>query len=291
MTVLAALALVVTTQSPATAPSPAGVTQSPAAVAPSPAAVTQSPAAVAPPTAEAVVAVVKQTPAFAAETGRTGLQAMAAKRLPVPGVGDMGYFVEIQWTDKDGAAHTGLAVVAHTTVQDVPWMVKTEPWGLVQVLEDKTLDGVVGDLKRARLAADEAVAIGDIRTIISGEMIFMGVADGSYGDLRCLNIPADCVVGIPGEKLLEKALTSATEKSGYRRKFHAGARVPSAKAKGSPSPFLKSFAYTAVPIAPGETGVRGFCGDSLGRICVSADGAEPPVSGGVCATPCTELKQ
>ena len=33
---------------------------------------------------------------------------------------------------------------------------------------------------------------------------------------------------IPEEQLLEKALTTATEKNGYRRKFHAGARVPEA---------------------------------------------------------------
>jgi len=288
MTVLAVLALVLQMQSPApsASASPPAPKPSPAA-APAPAA---TPAPLAPPTAENIVAVVKQAPAFAADTGRTGLQAMAEKRLPVPNVGDMGYFVEIQWKDKDGAVHTGLAVVAHNEVKDVPWMVKAGQWGLVQVLEDKTLEGVAGDLKRARLAANEAVAIGDIRMIYSGEMLFMAVADGAYGDLRCLNIPADCVVDIPGEKLLEKALTSATEKSGYRRKFYAGARVPSAKAKGSPSPFVKSFAYTAVPVTPGETGVRGFCGDSQGRICVSADGAEPPVSGGLCTTPCTELK-
>jgi hypothetical protein len=170
-------------------------------------------------------------------------------------------------------------------------MIKAEPWGLVQVIEDKTVDGVVGDLKRARMAANEAVAVGDIRTIYSAEMLFMAVADGAYGDLRCLHIPADCVAGIPGEQLLEKPLTTATEKSGYRRKFHAGPRVPSAKAKGSPSPFVKSYAYTAVPITPGESGARGFCGDNLGRICVTADGAEPPVTAGACATPCTELKQ
>ena len=91
--------------------------------------------------------------------------------------------------------------------------------------------------------------------------------------------------------LIEKALTTAIEKNGYRRKFHAGARVPSAKAKGNPSPFVKTYAYTAVPIVPGETGTRGFCGDSLGRICVSADGTAPAVAGGLCVTPCTELKQ
>jgi hypothetical protein len=167
-------------------------------------------------------------------------------------------------------------------------MVKAEPWGLVKVLEDKTVEGVSGDLKRARLAANEAVAVNDIRTLISAEMVFMSVADGSYGDLKCLNIPAHCIKDIPDEMLLEKAVM-APEKSGYRRRFHAGERVPSLKAKGTPSPFVKTFAYTAVPVTPGESGLRAFCGDSMGRICVSADGSAPTVAGGLCA-PCTELK-
>ena len=90
-------------------------------------------------------------------------------------------------------------------------------------------------------------------TRFDGErQIYVCVADGAYGDLRCLHIPAECVLGIPADTLLEKALTSATEKNGYRRKFHHGPRVANAKAKGSPSPFLKSFAYTAVPITPGK---------------------------------------
>ena len=287
MIVLAALALVLVTQSPAPAPSPS-VAPSPAA-APPPAGM-PSAAAVSSPTADAIVTLVKQAPAFAAASGRTGLQAATHKRLPVPNLGDLGYFVEIQWADKEGAAHTGLAVVAHDTVQGVPWMVKAEPWGLVQVIEDKTIEAAVSDLKRARMIANESSAVGDIRTIYSAQMLFMAVADGSYGDLRCLNIPADCVANIPGEKLLEKDLTVATEKNGYRRKFHAGPRVRNTKAKGSPSPFVKAFAYTAVPTARGETGMRSFCGDNTGRVCVTDDGSAPPVAGGLC-TPCTEFKQ
>jgi hypothetical protein len=234
------------------------------------------------------VAVVQKTKDFGADSGRTALTADPAKRLAVPGVNDMGYFVEIQWKDKAGAAHTGLAVIAHETVQDVPWIVKSQPWGLVKVLEDKTVEGVASDLTRARMAANEAVAVGDTKMIYSAEMLFMAVADGSYGDLRCLNIPADCIADIPGEKLLEKSML-AGERNGYRRKFHHGARVASPKAKGAPSPFVKSFAYTSVPIAPGESGVRSFCGDATGRICVTADGGAPPVVDGECK-PCTELK-
>lgn len=287
MTVLAVLALLFL-QSPS--PSPAASPSPTAAPSPAPAAAPSAaptPVPVPPPTAEAIVGVVQKTKEFAADTGRTGLSADPTRRLPVPGVGDLGYFIEIQWKDKEGAAHTGLAVVAHETVQGVPWMVKADNWGLVKVLEDKTVEGVKGDLKRARMAANEAVAVGDIRTLISAEMIFMGVTGGPYGDLRCLNVPAVCIKDIPDEPLLEKPVM-APEKSGYRRRFHAGERVASAKAKGTPSPFVKTFAYTAVPLTP-ESGVRSFCGDSMGRVCVTADGAEPTVTGGLCA-PCTELK-
>ena len=46
----------------------------------------------------------------------------------------------------------------------------------------------------------------------------------------------------------------------------------------------------AVPLVPGESGVRSFCGDHTGRVCVVADGSLPPVKDGTCATPCTEMK-
>jgi hypothetical protein len=292
MTVLAVVALAFFLQSPS--PSAAASPSPSPSAAPSP---TATPMAtvhpvlepVPPPTAEAIVSVVQKAKEFAADSGRTAISADPLRRLPVPGVNDLGYFVEIRWTDKQGAAHTGLAVVAHETVQGVPWMVKGEGWGLVKVLEDKTVEGVAGDLKKARMAANEATAVGDIRTIYSAEVLFMAVADGAYGDLRCLNIPADCIAEIPGEKLLEKSITSVSEKSGYRRKFHAGTRVTSAKAKGTPSPFVKTYAYTAVPTARGETGTRSFCGDSTGRVCVVDDGTEPKVVDGLC-TPCMELK-
>lgn len=280
MTVLAGLALVVAMQSPAPSASPAAT--------PSPAPKEAAPVAVLPPTADAVVALVKQASAFSADSGRTALAATPEKRLAVPGVGDLGLFVEIQWTDKEGKPQHGLAVVAHESVQDVPWMVKAAPWGLVQIIEGQTVEGAGTELKRARMIANESDAVRDIRTIYSAESLFMAVADGAYGDLRCLNVPADCVAQIPGERLLEKDITAATEKSGYRRKFHAGERVKSAKAKGTPSPFVKTFAYTAVPTSRGETGMRSFCGDSTGKICVVDDGSEPKVVGGLC-TPCVEL--
>jgi hypothetical protein len=53
-----------------------------------------------------------------------------------------------------------------------------------------------------------------------------------------------------------------------------------------------SFAYTAVPEAPGETGIRGFCGDSTALICFTLDGREPGVTPeGKCdLSTCQELR-
>ena len=150
----------------------------------------------------------------------------------------------------------------------------------------------MGELKRARLAANEAVAVGDIRTIYTAENLFMAVTNGAYGHLRCLNIPADCIADIPDEKLLEKTLTTATEKNGYRRKFHPGARVPSAKAKGTPSPFVKTLRLHRRPHRSRGDGHAGVLRrQPRGGSASARTAPQPPVAGGLCVTPCTELKQ
>ena len=270
---------------PPPAPSPA------ASPAPSPIVVRPSVEPVTPPPpADVIFPLVKQTTAFSADSGRTALRLTPTAPAQVPGVDDKGYFVEFQWTDKAGATQTGVAVMAHDTVRGVPWLVKGDgDWGLVQVMEGKTVPGVVDELKRTRIAANEAVAVRDIRTLMSGEMIIMSLADGAYAQLECMHKPSECIVGIPDEVMLERSYLAA-EKSGYRRTFHAGAPVTNAKAKGTPSLFIKTFAITAVPLVPGESGVRSFCGDHTGRVCVTADGSAPPVKDGACVTPCTEMK-
>jgi hypothetical protein len=294
MTACAVFALVIVqaaspSPAPTAAPSPSPSTASPAAASPAPA--SPAPVPVTPPPApEVLYELLKKAPAFTADPTRTGLRATATTPMRVPGVDDKGYFIEFQWTDKAQAAHTGVAVVAHKSVAEVPWMGKGEgDWGLVQVFEDKPMGILMDELKRTRIAANEAVAVADIRNFMTGQTLFMSLADGAYGEFRCMRRPSDCIVGVPEEQMMEPGMLVA-ERRGYRRKFHPGARVTGPKAKGSPSPFLKSFAYTAVPIAPGESGVRGFCGDPSGRICVTADGSEPAVVGGACASPCTELK-
>lgn len=281
------------------APSPAAASpKAPAPKAPSPAAA-PSPMVVRPsvepptppPVPEVVLGLVRKTTAFSAESGRTALRATPTAPARIPGIDDKGYFVEIQWTDKAGAAQSGVAVLAHATVLEVPWIVKpegAEEWGLVQVMEGKSVPTLVDELKRTRIAANEAMAVTDLRTLMTAETLFMSLTMGSYGEYRCLHRPADCIKDIPEEPMLDKSYL-AIERNGYRRKFHAGEKVTD-NPRGKGIPYLKTYAFTTVPIVPGETGVRSFCGDHTGRVCVITDGSQPAVTGGSCANPCTELK-
>ena len=156
---------------------------------------------------------------------------------PVPGVGDMGYFVEIQLDGQGRRGRTrGGGRRARGRSSSALDRQAGGAWGLVQVLEDKTGRGRGGRAEAGALAANEAMAVGDIAHALTAERLFMGLTNGVYGDLRCLNIPADCIEDIPEEQLLDKDLPSATEKNGYRRKFHGGARVPPQSAKGKPRP-------------------------------------------------------
>lgn len=50
-----------------------------------------------------------------------------------------------------------------------------------------------------------------------------------------------------------------------------------------------AFAFTATPIAPGRTGIHGFCLDSTSRMCFTADGTEPRVAASRCAASCPDL--
>lgn len=140
----------------------------------------------------------------------------------------------------------------------------------------------IPSLLRARVSANEASTIGDIRTVLSAEAAFSSSSGGSYGDLRCLSEPATCIDGYAGPVFVDAGLAQATEKGGYKRAFQAGA------AAARPRSF-DGFAYTATPLTVGQTGVRSFCGDSSGLICFDPTGAEIVPERGACPSGCQPL--
>lgn len=150
----------------------------------------------------------------------------------------------------------------------------------------------IPSLMRARVAANESMAIGDIRTVISAEFAYAGANGGFFDKLECLAAPTSCLPGYPttGPQFLGAEIASASVKTGYQRTFHPGpSATPEPGAAVSPSS-ITSFAYVAVPAKPGETGIRGFCGDSTGRICFTSDRSAPRVVAGQCEETCTLLQ-
>ena len=110
--------------------------------------------------------------------------------------------------------------------------------------------------------------------------------------LECLVHPSGCLRGYPadGPAFLDASQAALGDKGGYRHSFHPGPPPDEIPLRGSATS-VRSFAYVAVPVEPGETGVRGFCGDSSGKVCFTLDGAAPSLlPDGTCdLRACSEL--
>ena len=178
-----------------------------------------------------------------------------------------------------GRAIAGIATGALSLVVGIPLA------GIVAAI-------AIPSLLRARVSANEAAAIADVRTFVYGEAAYQQASGGYYGPPECVARPADCLPGYSGPSLLDASIASLEAKNGYQREFHPGSPVDSAL-DGSPVPprSLTSYAYVAVPVKEGQTGVRSFCGDASGRTCYVVSG---PVAaaGGECPPPpgCSDLR-
>jgi type IV pilus assembly protein PilA len=137
---------------------------------------------------------------------------------------------------------------------------------LIELLIVVAIIGIIAaiaipSLLRARISANEAATIGDIRTIISAEAAYQSANTGFYGDLSCLNQPSVCITGYVGPTFIDATLgvTSATTvtKSGYTRSFQGA---------GATTNTVTAYCLQANPATAGTTGVRAFGGDSSGII-------------------------
>lgn len=145
-----------------------------------------------------------------------------------------------------------------------------------------------------QIRARERAVILDVRTLLMAARQY-AAANGSFVDeLRCLGRPEECLPDHPKDapSFIDPTYDFLRTRLGYVRQFHPGPRPTEAEvrqARASPTS-LRSFAYTAVPEKVGQTGFRGFCADSTGRLCFTSDGTLPPVKDGRCAISCPPLK-
>jgi type IV pilus assembly protein PilA len=142
----------------------------------------------------------------------------------------------------------------------------------------------IPSLLRARMAANESAALGDVRTLISAEAAYAGANGGYYDKLECLAQPQLCIPGpsAPSQAMIDAMLANTTPRHGYEFTLHLGPQAPSESGRPVSPSSVTSFAYVAAPVAAGRTGQKAFCGDEAGVVRVSAEGSAPTIFSGKC---------
>ena len=160
---------------------------------------------------------------------------------------------------------------------------------LIELLIVVAIIGIIAaiaipSLLRARISANEAAAVGDIRTVISAQAAYHSATGGYYGAPTCLLAPDTCITGYPtnAPTFLDSAMASLTTKTGYARSMDESAVVTNAPHSNA----LSCYVYHATPVSVGQTGVRGFAGDCSGAICTTSDGTPVATGGGAMSPGC-----
>ncbi len=144
----------------------------------------------------------------------------------------------------------------------------------------------IPNLIRSRMAANEASAVGSIRTINTAEITFNTTySDGFAKDLLWLGGAAGAKASCGSALLIDSVLgglTGVNQKSGYNFAVQAGTVdvtiVPANCTAGS----TDGYTATAVPVTPGTTGQRSFCSDASGVIRTNPTGGAPGVTAPLC---------
>ena len=163
---------------------------------------------------------------------------------------------------------------------------------LIELLIVVAIIGIIAaiaipSLLRARVSANEAATIGDIRSVISAQAAYASANGGFYDSVfTCLTSPSvGCIPSYPATAptFLDSQMTATPNaKSGYNRTFLGGAVVPTSANISLTS--TSSYRYDATPTSLGQSGVRGFAGDASGRICFTNDGSAVPPGAPVAAS-------
>ena len=125
----------------------------------------------------------------------------------------------------------------------------------------------IPNLLRSRMAANEASAVGSLRTIDTAEMTFTTTyPDVGYANLASLGGTATACATATGATsttacLIDDVLATTAVKSGYSFTTVAGGGAPAV-----------TYTSLAVPSVVGQSGQRAFCSDQSGVIRYNATG-------------------
>jgi type IV pilus assembly protein PilA len=154
---------------------------------------------------------------------------------------------------------------------------------LIELLIVVAIIGIIAaiaipSLLRARVSANEAAMIGDIRTVISAQAAYQGANGGWYAmNLTCLTTPSSgCIPNYSANSptFLDSQISNANAKQGYNRNWFPGTQAGGLPTSVDPNS-TGQYAYGGTPSVQDQTGVRGFAGDASGVICWTGDGTDP----------------
>jgi type IV pilus assembly protein PilA len=140
----------------------------------------------------------------------------------------------------------------------------------------------IPNLLRSRIAANEASAVGSVRTITTAQVTYSSTWGTGYANLAALGGAAGCAPLATSACLIDPVLTLGT-KSGY-----TVASVPNTGLGTTVSPF-NAFETNATPFSA-STGTRAFCADQSGVIRYNTTGGAIGTAAGNCAAVVTILQ-
>jgi type IV pilus assembly protein PilA len=145
----------------------------------------------------------------------------------------------------------------------------------------------IPNLLRSRIAANEASAVENVRTITTASVVYNTTYQNGYPPLLASlggtsGVPATCDLSI----LVEPTLTTApNQKSGYTYAYTGENGAIPVAAGGCSLPGFQGYLVTAVPISQGVTGQRSFCSNEPAIIYFSIAGGAIPSPAACVALP------
>ncbi|HXU49151.1 MAG TPA: prepilin-type N-terminal cleavage/methylation domain-containing protein [Candidatus Binatia bacterium] len=142
----------------------------------------------------------------------------------------------------------------------------------------------IPNLLRSRMAANEASAVGSVRTMVTSAISFSSTyGDGFPPDITSIGTSGTAALSCKNAELIDSVLTSKV-KSGYNFDIVAGSTAVATAPAGCTAGYTDGFGAIAYPVSVGTTGQRSFCSDPSGVIRFDPTGADPTakVAKGLC---------